>query len=182
VSAYCAEDRSAILAQITHRLNAPPTSSMGRFFDAAAALLGVRQTATYEGQPAIELEALVDPQEAESYDFEISGEIIQPALLWQALISDWRAALPLPRLAARFHNSISHLVLQLSQQLRSETGCGIVALSGGVWQNRVLLEQTLHLLQTNHFRVLLHRQTPANDGCIALGQALVAAHTLTKLS
>lgn len=182
VRSFCAADQAVIRSQITHRLNAPLTSSMGRFFDAAAALLGVRKTATYEGQPAIEFEALADPDETGAYDFAITDGIIDPATFWEALIADWRASVPIPRISARFHNGVARLVLQLSQQLRQETGCNLVALSGGVWQNQVLLDRSVRLLEDHQFRVLLHRQTPPNDGCIAFGQAMVAAYTLQNHS
>ncbi len=173
----CAHDRSVLLAQLDRRINAPDTSSMGRLFDAVSALIGVRQTATYEGQAAIELEALADPQESGFYTFTVSDGIIDPAPLWEALLADWRAGTGVPVLAARFHNSVARLALDLCQTIRQEIGITTAALSGGVWQNRLLLERSAALLEQDNFRVLIHHQVPANDGCIALGQVLVAAHT-----
>ncbi len=178
VDAFCAEDRHAIRSQLKLHLNTPVTSSMGRLFDAASALLGVRQTATYEGQAAIELEALAAKDERGTYPIRVEGGIIDPSPLWEALIADWRAGTDLPRLSARFHNTIAELVLDLSRRLRAETGCRTAALSGGVWQNRYLLERSCRLLADDGFEVLLHRQLPANDGCIAVGQAAVAARAL----
>jgi hydrogenase maturation protein HypF len=169
----CAQDRVILKTQLERRINTPSTSSMGRFFDAASALIGVRQTATYEGQAAIELEALADPDETGYYTFDINADLIQPAPLWQALIADWRTGLPPATLAARFHNSVVGLAADLCQQAQRETGCQVVALSGGVWQNRFLLERTTARLQQAGLRVLVHHHVPANDGCIALGQALV---------
>jgi len=177
VEAFCAEDRHAIHSQIKLHLNTPLTSSMGRLFDAASALLGVRQTATYEGQAAIELEALAAKDERRTYPIGVEGGIIDPAPLWEALIADWRAGTDLPRLSARFHNSIAELVLELGRRLRSETGCRTAALSGGVWQNVTLLGKTLAQLRAAGFTVYVHRLVPPNDGGIALGQAVVAAHT-----
>ena len=151
---------------------------MGRFFDAASALIGLRQVATYEGQAAIELEAICDPAEEGLYAFEIADGVADPAPLWQALISDWRANLPLPILSARFHNSVARLALDLCQIVRAHSGVRTVALSGGVWQNRVLLSKAIQLLRNAGFNVLIHRQVPTNDGGIALGQAMIAARTL----
>jgi hydrogenase maturation protein HypF len=174
----CVQDRSMLKAQLERRINAPLTSSMGRFFDAASALIGVRQTATYEGQAAIELEALADPDEKGYYSCEISGDLIQPAALWHSLLKEWRAGLPAAVLAARFHNSIVRLSVELCKQVRVESGCRTAALSGGVWQNRFLLERAISSLENEGFHVLLHRQLPPNDSCIALGQVMVGFQTL----
>ncbi len=171
----CAQDRTILRTQIERRINTPLTSSMGRLFDAASALIGVRQSATYEGQAAIELEALAEWQERGYYPFDVQGNQINPAPLWQALLSDWRAGAALPVLAARFHNSLARLAVEICQVIRAESGCQVAALSGGVWQNRFLLERTVPALEQAGFRVLLHRQTPPNDGCIALGQVMVAS-------
>jgi hydrogenase maturation protein HypF len=169
------EERMALHTQLEHRLNAPPTSSMGRLFDAASALIGIQQVATYEGQAAIEMEALADAQETGFYPFELIDGLIDPAPLWKALLHDWRAGIPLPVLAARFHNSVVSVSVELCSQIRRQTGCSTVALSGGVWQNRFLLERTLKKLVKESFNVLIHHRLPANDGCISVGQAMIAA-------
>jgi len=176
VQALCYEERMVVRTQLERRLNAVPTSSMGRLFDAASALAGQRQVASYEGQAAIEFEACADRSEPGAYEFDIQGETIDPAPLWLALLNDWRAGLPVATLSARFHNGVVQLVRQVCARLRSQTGCEVVALSGGVWQNTLLLERTLQALEQDNFTVLWHRQLPANDGCIAVGQAMVAAH------
>ncbi len=157
------------------RINAPLTSSMGRLFDAASALIGVRQEATYEGQAAIELEASADPHETGAYEFAVEGDVVLPGPVWEALLADWHANTALPALAARFHNSVARLALQLSEIIRQESGANTVALSGGVWQNHYLLERAHKQLEQAGFEVLVHHQVPANDGGIALGQAVVAA-------
>ena len=175
VEALCAEERTALRIQLEHHLNAPDTSSMGRFFDAASALLGIRQKSTYEGQAAIELEAAASPDETGAYEFRLENDIIDPAPLWISLLHDWRAGLPLPILSARFHNSLVNLILELCRIIRRQDGIYTVALSGGVWQNRYLYERSIIRLQKDGFTVLAHKRTPPNDGCIALGQALVAA-------
>jgi hydrogenase maturation protein HypF len=165
--------------QIDARVNAPRTSSMGRLFDAAAALIGVRQQVNYEAQAAIELEALVDPAETGSYPFEINDQVIEPAPLFGALLDDLRAGVKPPVLAARFHNSIAALVHQVCLQIRVQEAINEVALSGGVWQNMTLLKKTIENLQEDSFEVYIHHQVPANDGGVALGQAAIA---LTQLN
>jgi hydrogenase maturation protein HypF len=176
VKALCENDRTLLHSMLQTRINTPPTSSLGRFFDAASALIGVRQEATYEGQAAIDLEALADPAETGYYPFDISKDEFNPASLWQAMLDDWRHGVSQSALAARFHNSLVELNLELCRRIRSQSGVSTVALSGGVWQNRFLLERTISRLESSDFSVLIHRQVPTNDGGIALGQALIAAH------
>ncbi len=170
----CYEERTAIRLQLQHNLNSPLTSSAGRLFDAVAALAGVRQRVNYEGQAAIELEALCDPQETAAYEF-LPGEQAQLEGGLEALLADIRSGVEVGRVAARFHNGLANLVCQTCLQFRKETGVRQVGLSGGVWQNITLLQKTLGLLRAQGFEVLLHRQVPANDGGLALGQAVVAA-------
>lgn len=179
VETLCEEERTLLRAQMEHSINSPLTSSMGRFFDAASALIGIRQQATYEGQAAIEFEAIAqtaDPNESAVYPFEVSNGIIDPAPLWQALLADWRRGSRPAEIAARFHNSITRLAVEVCLAIRAETGVQTAALSGGVWQNRYLLEHTVPALQKEGFHVLVHHQLPPNDGCIAYGQIMVAAH------
>lgn len=175
VEALCYEERLALRIQLERSLNSLPTSSMGRLFDAASALLGIRQEASYEGQAAIELEAAADRQESGWYEFEIGEDTFDPAGLWRAMLAEQQTGAPPAALAARFHNSVARLCLQLCQRIRQDAGSETVALSGGVWQNRLLLEKTIALLEGDGLRVLIHRQAPANDGGLALGQAAVAA-------
>lgn len=164
--------------QIDNQINAPPTSSMGRLFDAVAALIGVRQTVNYEAQAAIELELLVAPDETGSYPIEIRGEELDPAPLLEALLSDLRSGVKPPVLAARFHNSIAEIMRRVSIQIRAETGINEIALSGGVWQNVTLLKKSVGLLAKDGFKIYWHHQVPTNDGGIALGQAAIALHQL----
>ena len=152
---------------------------MGRLFDAAAALLGIRQEISYEAQAAIELEALADPAEMGVYPLDLLPDgNIDPAPLWGAILSDLRQGVSIPSMSARFHNSLANLVVQVCQVLRQQSGVKQVALSGGVWQNMFLLNASCNALEKAGFQVLLHRQTPANDGGLALGQAVVAASRL----
>ena len=147
---------------------------MGRFFDAASSMIGLRHTATYEGQAAIELEDIADPAEPGAYGFDTQGGVMDPAPLWQALLADWRAGVSLPILAARVHNSVVNLAVEICLEVRRLHSANIVALSGGVWQNMFLLSHTVPALESAGFRVLIHHKVPANDGGLALGQALIA--------
>lgn len=175
VRALCEEERTVIRSQLEHGINAPLTSSMGRLFDAVSAFMGVRQIVTYEGQAAIEMEALVDADEKGSYPFEISNGKISSLAMWEQLITDFHHGVPVPKMAARFHNGVSEMVEQACRWVSGEVGCKSVALSGGVWQNKFLLAKTVNRLEKAGFEVLVHRRVPANDGGVALGQAMIAA-------
>jgi hydrogenase maturation protein HypF len=160
--------------QLDHQVNTVPTSSMGRLFDAVSALLGIRQEITYEAQAAIELEALADPEEDAWYNFQADGNGISPAPLLQALLEDRKKDRSIARIAARFHNSLAKMVVETCQVLREQYDLNEVALSGGVWQNLTLLEKTLPQLRQADFIVYTHKDVPANDGGLALGQAVIA--------
>jgi hydrogenase maturation protein HypF len=166
--------------QIKSGLNAPATSSMGRLFDAVSSLLGIRHTANYEAQAAIELEDLADLDETGAYPFIIERQILDPSPMLQGLVHDLRGGAPLPSLAGRFHNTIAQLVHQACVRIREETGISEVALSGGVWQNMTLLKKSLPLLEQDGFIVYLHGQVPTNDGGIALGQVAIMNHKISR--
>jgi len=166
---------TALRRQIQSGVNAPPTSSMGRLFDAVSALSGVRQIVNYEAQAAIEFEALADPHEEGLYSFDQDGDIIDPTELFQNVIVDLRAGIGVPRISARFHNGIAAMVTGLCQDIRRHQQLSDVILSGGVWQNMTLLQKTIILLESNGFKCFLHHLVPANDGGLALGQAAIAA-------
>ncbi len=154
---------------------------MGRLFDAAAALLGVRQEISYEGQAAIELEALADPEETAAYPVELSGkQIFTPLPLFSRMIEDLRGGMPAPRIAARFHNTLAELTLEVALRIRDQRGLSRVALSGGVWQNISLLSRSHQLLSQEGFQVLLHHNVPPNDGGLALGQAAIGQRYLSR--
>lgn len=171
-----------MLRMIQTRTNTPLSSSCGRLFDAVAAALGIsRDRLSYEGQAAIELEALVMKAELQiclPYPFEIEhGElnIINPAPMWQALLHDLKKGTESSLIATRFHSCVAHMLLSMSQIIRSEDNINSVALSGGVFQNPSLLSLTRRLLLEQGFEVMIHQQVPANDGGLSLGQAAVAA-------
>ena len=182
VQALCADELTILKSQLEHKINTPLTSSIGRLFDAIASLVGVRHQINYEAQAAIELEALVDLSETESYPFEmVPGNntqpgILDPAPILEAACVDVLSHIPVHIIAARFHNTIAEMVAQTSRNVRSQTGINKVVLSGGVWQNMTLLAKSLDLLKKDQFIVYTHRQVPTNDGGIALGQAAIAAY------
>jgi hydrogenase maturation protein HypF len=168
---------TAVTAMAARGINAPMTSSAGRLFDAVAALLGIRDTINYEGQAAIELEQLADVQERGSYPARIAGDgelrLAGPELV-RAAAEDLRAGIPVPVIAARFHNGVAAAIVTVCARLRERTGLDTVALSGGVFQNLLLTGRVVDGLEDQGFRVLLHSRVPCNDGGISLGQAAVA--------
>jgi len=164
-----------VVAMARVGVNSPLTSSAGRLFDAVAALIGVRPVATYEGQAAIELEALVDPDEEGAYPISITDRTLAGTDLVAAALADVRAGIDPGRIAARFHRGLADGVAAMCRQVRERTGLGTVALSGGVFANVVLLRSVTNRLQSDRFVVLRHHRVPCNDGGISLGQAVVAA-------
>ncbi|TET98699.1 MAG: carbamoyltransferase HypF [Dehalococcoidia bacterium] len=160
------------------RVNSPLTSSCGRLFDAVSALLGVRGVVNYEGQAAIELEMLAAEGVDEAYDWDRSSAypmIIDPAPLLRGVVSDLMRGVDAGVISAKFHNTIAVIIAAVSETARQRTGVGKVALSGGVFQNVYLLGRTLDELERRGFETLIHHQVPANDGGIALGQAVIAS-------
>lgn len=173
-------------------INSPPASSCGRFFDAAAALLGLCLESTYEGQAAAFLESLVPwcPAEAADtglssfsgfspalrpYPFAFRGAAIDPAPALGALIEDIGAGKDPALIAGRFHDTIIAMVAEAAEKIREKTGLFRVALSGGAWQNRYLTGVAARFLEERGFQVFRHRLVPPGDGGLALGQAVVAA-------
>jgi len=176
-------ERGVIRHQLETGFNAMPTSSMGRLFDAVAAIAGVRQAITYEAQAAIEFENLAAGDVTDSYRFEIEQPekgaarysfVFNPEPVIRAVVADVRAGVPASTVSARFHNSVAELIRDLCLLVREAEGLSRVALSGGVFQNVTLLAKAERLLADASFEVLTHRLVPPNDGGIALGQALVA--------
>jgi hydrogenase maturation protein HypF len=177
VAAATDEERRIIARQLERRLNAPPTSSVGRLFDAVASLLGVRHRARYEAQAAIELEALAIPGDHGCYPIELgAGEpmVIDPSPVIRGIVRDLQHGVAVPVVASRFHASVTAMILHVCQRLRSGTGLGRVVLSGGVFQNVTLLTGVRRALLGAGFEVFSHHRVPPNDGGVALGQAAVA--------
>lgn len=174
VRAFSPDQLAVLKKQLTLKLNCVETSSMGRLFDAISSILGIRQRVTYEGQAAIELENLVDPQETGFYPVQMSGSMINSLDLFPMILNDFHAGTSLSCISARFHNSIAQICLDCCEIIRSQSNLNRVALSGGVWQNTTLLLKSLALLRNAGFEVLTHQRVPTNDGGIALGQLVIA--------
>jgi hydrogenase maturation protein HypF len=168
-----------LLAMARRRVNSPLTSSAGRLFDAVAALLGVRDTINYEGQAAVELEQLARVAGMpSSYPARITPGppfTVAGSDLVRAAAEDLLAGQPPDVISARFHHGVADLIVAGCDLLRESSGLGTVALSGGVFQNLLLLGTVTGLLEAAGFRVLTHSRVPPNDGGISLGQAVVAA-------
>ena len=167
---------SIVRQQVQKKLNAPLTSSMGRLFDAISSLIGIRNQVTYEAQAAIEMEVLAKKfiAEANPYPFEIEDGIIRVGELFKHVIQDVRSGQAAGFIGARFHHTVCAMAVEASKCVRQKDGINEVALSGGVWQNQILLDLTRSALLRENFIVYTHRQTPANDGGLALGQAVIA--------
>ncbi|CAG0936861.1 Carbamoyltransferase HypF [Thermoflexales bacterium] len=177
VQVASAIERAAICKQIESGINTFPTSSLGRLFDAVASICGVRQAVNYEGQAAIEFEALADGAEQGDYTFETDETpgCIKIAGVIRAVVADARSGVATALISARFHNGLAQLVLERCETIRRERRLNEVALSGGVWQNVTLLRKTLDRLRAENFTVYVHHLVPPNDGGLALGQARIAA-------
>ena len=169
----------AVLEMLDRGVNVPLTCGMGRLFDAASAVLGVCARRTYEGQPAIELEGVADPAVADAYPVDLveTGDGIESdgAAILAAVCEERDAGLPVPEIAGRFHNTIVDFLLKCAAAARERTGLNGVCLSGGCFQNALLLERSVARLAADGFSVHRHRLVPPNDGCVALGQLIVAA-------
>jgi hydrogenase maturation protein HypF len=172
-------ERALVAQQIEKRVNCIETSSAGRLFDAVSAIAGVCHEVTYEAQAAIELESLADERVARSYPFEAveaGGRLtVDPATIIRAVVEDVRRKVPAGEVSAAFHNTVVEFAAAVAAMLAARTGLRTVALSGGVFQNRLLLTKLTHALARAGFRVLLHREVPTNDGGVSLGQAIVAS-------
>jgi hydrogenase maturation protein HypF len=161
-------------------INAPLTSSCGRLFDAVSSLLNLRHKVTYDGQAAIELEALAETSNSdETLPFQIILKAQEPMQLdftplFPAILSARQAGNSSATLAHRFHATVAQASITACISIARDTGLNRIVLSGGVFQNRLLSEMIYTGLAKQGLDVYTHRLTPPNDGCIALGQAAIA--------
>jgi hydrogenase maturation protein HypF len=171
-------ERGLLLRQLEAGLNCVSTSSIGRLFDAVSSLLGLRHRISYEAQAAIELEVAAEPflHDHPSYVFAHEGMRIDPAPVWSGIVGDLRTGVPFGAIAAGFHYAVATMVSDVALRTRSSTGLVTVALSGGVFQNAVLMTLVKQMLAANGFDVRTHRVVPPNDGGLALGQAYIGAY------
>ncbi len=176
------EERAGVVRRMIARgVNTVPTSSCGRLFDAVAAIIGLRREVTFEGQAAIELEAIAEPGETGRYPFEIEGGDLwqvdfRPAI--ERIAQETAAGVARGAVAARFHNTLAAAVVETCRRIRGPAGPARVCLSGGTFQNVRLTESAVAGLREAGFEVFLHSRVPPNDGGIALGQAAIAAELL----
>jgi hydrogenase maturation protein HypF len=178
-----------LLAMMRAGVNSPETSSVGRIFDAVSALAGVCCRATYEGQPAVELESVAEVNCAEAYPYVIQDDgvlVIDMSPAFRGIAANllhvsqpFDASKVAPRIAAKLHSTIAQASADVCLRLRERYGLGTVAMSGGVFQNQLLTERLAALLREHGFEVLRHRDIPPNDGGISLGQAAVALRQLS---
>ncbi len=175
-------DASMLLSLAERGINAPLTSSMGRLFDAIAAIAGVCRYADYDGQPAIELEQTIDAGCTECYRFDISQSASGIVLGWRRVIGD--AFLDMMNgvgtgvISAKFHNGVVQALLDVCINMQEQWGKLPIVLSGGVFQNIHLLDRAFEVLTANGYEVYTNEKVPANDGGISFGQAVVAAERL----
>ena len=177
-----AKPLAVIERMIAGGLNSPRASSCGRLFDAVAAALGICfERQAYEGEAAMRLEALVDRgglRRERGYQFDTAADCVDPRPIWQPLLRDIAAATPRALIAARFHGGFAAAVAATAERLACRCGLNTVALSGGCFQNAVLLDETVRRIDAAGLTVLTHAAAPTNDGGLALGQAAVAAARL----
>ena len=185
------QTRSITATMIERNINSPRTSSMGRLFDAAAAVLGICGQATYEGEPAIELEAAawralgskpvrLDGNHTGVFTSADDSPILDPQPLIETLLNGIEAGAPADRLALGFHIAITHATTHIAYEICDREGLDTVALSGGVFMNRLLLKLLTHELKDAGLAVLVPHTVPVNDGCIAYGQAAIARARLAQ--
>lgn len=189
------QTRSVTATMIEHGINSPRTSSMGRLFDAAAAILGICDKATYEGEPAIELEAAAwrafssestcPTGNMASFSVTESSRpddfhVLNSRPLFEALLEGIRTGVPAGKLALDFHVTIARASARIASEICVREDLDTVALSGGVFMNRLLLQLLTHELKNAGLAVLVPHALPVNDGCIAYGQAAIARARLAQ--
>lgn len=167
-----------VIQQIQKRINTPLTSSAGRLFDAVSSLIGLCNVIEYEGQAAIRLEKQANIEQCDVYPYEIlpenTGYVIRVQKLIFAIAEDVLKGREISHISGAFHRTVASITLDICQLLRKKSGISDVALSGGVFQNRLLLGLILANLENNGFHVYTHSKVPTNDGGISLGQAAIA--------
>lgn len=168
---------SLIREMIKLGINCPKTTSIGRLFDGICAIIGIKETVSYEGQGAILLEAASEPNE-DSYDYEIYSDEGRLVFDYRSLVreaaEDKAKGVPAGIIASKFMNTLSDMAVDMSMRIRDMTGLNSVVLSGGVFQNMYLLERLKRQLEKQSFKVYTHSRVSSNDEGISLGQALVA--------
>lgn len=181
-----AGEMGLLKTQIEKRINSPMTSSAGRLFDAVSALLAIRKEVDYEGQAAVELEMEGTDAgwEGETYPFRMdtleSGMVIRLKDLFAGIITDLERSMPKSSISLKFHHTVAQVISNVCQALSRSHSLKQIALSGGVFQNRLLFRLTRTYLKEAGLEVITHRHVPCNDGCISLGQAVIASFLVSR--
>jgi hydrogenase maturation protein HypF len=170
---------------IDGKINSPLSSGLGRLFDGIAALLGARRQVSFEGQAAMGLEMLATGVSGETYPFKIIRGNEKPYILnitamIKSIVSETERGQSNAKIASSFHQTLIDAFASMAEKMREETRLNRVVLSGGCFQNKILLEGSVDKLRNSGFDVCCHQQVPANDGGISLGQAVVAASMMQK--
>jgi hydrogenase maturation protein HypF len=163
-----------ILLSLDKQLNCPLTSSTGRLFDAVSALLGICKNSSYHAEAPMQLEAVADRFEEGSYPYT-TGYQLSMKPTFESMIADLIAGVSIPIIAGRFHNTVVDVIVKTADLAREKHNLNKVALSGGSFQNRILLEKSINRLENHDFEVFTQLTIPSNDGGIALGQLAIAA-------
>lgn len=178
---FSSDEFDIVKKQLAREINCPPTSSAGRLFDAVSALTGVRGEIDYEAQAAIELEMLAADEAGrgqESYPFTIVEQqgmrVVKLAELFSSIISDIEERVSVDIISLKFHNTVARMIAEVCRLVAQGNGINRVALSGGVFQNRLLLKLASGALSRRGFNVFTHHLVPSNDGGVSLGQAVIA--------
>jgi hydrogenase maturation protein HypF len=156
------------------KINSPLSSGAGRLFDAVSALLGLCSVSTFDSEAPMRLESITDKQVESVYPFSIINGSVNFSETFESLTRDLNIE-SRPVIAAKFHNTVASIILDISKQIRKKTLINKVILSGGVFQNKYLLEKSLRLLNHDRFKVLTNHLVPVNDGGISLGQLMIAS-------
>jgi hydrogenase maturation protein HypF len=154
-------------------INCPLSSGAGRLFDAVSALLGICPVTSFDSEAPMRLESAINSETDQHYPFSTGGSIVF-AETFKAIISDMQHS-DVSLISAKFHNTVAQAILEVSESIRKETSLEKVVLSGGVFQNKYLLEKTIQKLKQKMFKVYTNHQVPVNDGGISLGQLVVAS-------
>ena len=162
---------------LSREINSPLSSGAGRLFDAVSAILGLCIMARFDSEAPMRLESVINDETNDFYPFHADKTIVFADTL-KAIIEDMKRE-SASVISARFHNTVAHVILEVSKKIRKETSLNKVLLSGGVFQNKYLLEKSLYLLSRNRFKVFTNHLVPANDGGISLGQLVIASKTRT---
>ncbi len=177
---FSTNDANVIISMIKKGINSPLSSSAGRLFDAVSSLLGITDTITFEGEAAIKLEMIADSndkKERSPYPFKIISEnplVINLKPLIKSIVEDFKNGVEISAISHNFHYTLAEIVLEISKILKKQYGIKDVVLSGGVFQNRLLLSMAIEQLEKEEFKVWYHEKIPANDSGISLGQAIIA--------